>query len=518
MGNHDFGAVGFRQSVNDFPCSVELGNASPSFGIKRFGKALRFCPTDDEGFSLRGDKQRLLYKGRRRSHRFTIHNDTAFEYDCILNREPDSNVITLLIDGAEHFDFFRQPDFVSDPFLKGSYAVYKKDTLLGDGTGKLCHIHRPEIIDAKDRRCWGDLAVVDNVLRITVPDWFLSDAKYPVIVDPTVGTSTVGSQNKHIWEPGEPAEPLMFELSIPVNRFLVPETINGLCTAYAYVNQDDWEAGGRPVIYSDNGDKPLTRKSMEEGFIDLRVVSGKPVGWRSATFKSNGSIASGSYIWFGVFCEYYWMPRFDYGAKCYVDWWDAYTSIPNTYPLYSANYYENFKLSMYFTYTSAQNYIRTITQGVFLSDSRKLTANYKRQITQTVQANSALSRLQTLYRKFQEAVKVSDHYSASVQFLRIGNDHIKVTDTFNHWGAFFRGLFENPIVTDDARAGWILSVKIADTVHAAGTVFRGLILLVRIVTGVFIRDYLLGRFLKAKQELVLKSAITREIILESKID
>jgi hypothetical protein len=58
----------------------------------------------------------------------------------------------------------------------------------------------------------------------------------------------------------------------------------------------------------------------------------------------------------------------------------------------------------------------------------------------------------------------------------------------------------------------------ADTVRAAGSVFRGLLVLVKIVTKVFARDYLVGRFLKAKAELVLKSAICREITLDSKID
>jgi hypothetical protein len=80
------------------------------------------------------------------------------------------NHYTLHMDGADNFDFFRQPDFVQEPFLKGSYAVYKKETLIGEGTGKLCHIHRPEIIDACGRRCWGELAVVGNELRITIPE------------------------------------------------------------------------------------------------------------------------------------------------------------------------------------------------------------------------------------------------------------------------------------------------------------------------------------------------------------
>ena len=112
----------FIQSQNDFPCMVELGKNNPSFGINRWGNnALRFVPFDDEGYTLKGDKKRLLYKGRQRSHRFTILNNGAFEYDCILLREPESNVISLRMVGADQYDFFRQPDFVPDDFLKGSY-------------------------------------------------------------------------------------------------------------------------------------------------------------------------------------------------------------------------------------------------------------------------------------------------------------------------------------------------------------------------------------------------------------
>jgi hypothetical protein len=270
----------FRQSNNDFPLTVTLGEKTPTWGLSRWGgnTNLRIIPLDgsaggdDEGFSLRGNKQRLVYKGRRRSHRFTILGDTSFEYDCILNKEPETNDITFLIEGAEYFDFFKQPDFVPDPFLKGSYAVYKKETLLGEGTGKLCHIHRPEIIDARGRRCWGDLSIAGNELHITIPEQWLSEAAYPVIVDPVVGTTTVGSQNRWVQEAGEPPVELMFELSIPVNRFLVPETIQNdcLCTAFVYVNADDWEAGGRPVIYSDNNNTPLARRSKDEDFINMK--------------------------------------------------------------------------------------------------------------------------------------------------------------------------------------------------------------------------------------------------------
>ncbi len=571
--------INFRQSVNDFPVLVSLGKKNPAWKLSRWrgNNGLRFVPNNDEGFTLRGDRKRLVYKGRRRSHRFTILNDGAFEYDCILLREPESNIIALRMEGAERFDFFRQPDFVPDPFLKGSYAVYKKETLVGEGTGKLCHIHRPLIIDARGRKIWGELSVAKNELHITMPEQWLAQAAYPVVIDPVIGTTTVGSQNKWEMYEGEPFEPLMFELAIPVNRFLVPETINGLCTAYTYVNQDDGDAGGRPVFYSDNGNKPLTRKSTEEGFIDLRVTGGKPAGWRSATFKSNGSIASGSYIWFGVFCEYYWLPRFDWGTKCYADMWDTYDSIPNTYPTTKWTEIYDFKLSMYFTYTSAQNYVRTLTQGVKLTDTRKRTSSFKRNLYQNISVNSGIKRIETFirkcvmtarttmyvnrfpnyFRKAAEQIKISSDESIMRSLIRRCSEMITVQFGMKRIQGVLRSIYEN-VKSNDSQHYSVLFIRCVDDktvlyettkrtaeyikiletkadtadeishiadyhrlnkdkVQAEGLLFRGLILFVKIVTGVFIRDYIIRRFLKAQEELKLKSCISRELFLNSNI-
>ena len=248
MGNNDFGTVGgrgwgkddgigFVQSQSDFPLTVRLGYKKPKWGLSRWAgdAGLSFAPEDDERYTVRGDKKRLVYKGRKRSHRFTILSDDAFEYDCILLREPESNKITLHMEGSERYDFFRQPDFIKDPLLAGSYAVYKKETLLGEGTGKLCHINRPEIIDARGRRCLGDLSINGDRLEITVPEAFLSDASYPVVVDPVVGTTTVGSQQYWFdeWNEGDYVLLELWE-SLATNRFTLPETLNGRATAYVY--------------------------------------------------------------------------------------------------------------------------------------------------------------------------------------------------------------------------------------------------------------------------------------------
>jgi hypothetical protein len=71
-------------------------------------------------------------------------------------------------------------------------------------------------------------------------------------------------------------------------------------------------------------------------------------------------------------------------------------------------------------------------------------------------------------------------------------------------------------ITETSRQGEFYR-KETDTVNADGSAFRGLIIFVRILTTSFVRDFLLRRFLIAREELVLKSCITREITLDSKI-
>jgi len=596
MGNYNTRSVRFLQSQNDFPLFVSLGDKKPSCGLSRWnGKNnLRFSPSDDEGFTLRGDRHRFLYKGRRRSHRFTILNDGAFEYDCILLKEPESNVIALKMEGAELYDFFKQPDFVPDDFLKGSYAVYKKETLVGEGTGKLCHIHRPLIIDSRGRKIWGELSVNGNVLNITIPEWWLASAKYPVTVDPTIGTNTVGSQNKWIPDPSDPyPEELFFEIAMPVNRFLVSEAINGLCTAYYYSNSKDSDGGGRPIIFSDSSNKPSVKKSSNENFINLNYAG----SWRSGTFQG-GSISSGSYIWFGLFTEYMWFPRFDFGVNCYASSWEDLTGIPYTYPIYAWNEIYNFKLSMYFTYTSAQNYVLTLTQGVNLSESkkiiseyyrvsaqtanttddRKLKADYKRNTFDIVNGSTAVNPLFTFLRECFETVGYSIGLSRLPVFNRFMNDDVKLnteinnsreinrkfddvisnTDIANRSHGFIKTITENilsfdnfdfsvlilrtiqdtqnttdifqqvrdyirclkietAIITETERSGDFYRMQ-NDLVDVDGFSFRHLLIFIKLFSASFVRDVLLKRFLVSKEQIEMKSLITKDLRIESKIN
>lgn len=484
---------------------------------------------------MRGDKRQLLYRGRRRSHRFTILGDSAFEYDCVLNKEPESNIIVLRMEGAENFDFHRQPNFVPDDFLKGSYAVYKKVTMVGEGTGKLCHIHRPEIIDARGRRCWGELNIVGDFLLITIPEAWLGEAKYPVTVDPMIGVSTVGAQYRYQKEPGEPLEALYFDCEIVVSDYWAEDIITGTCTGYAYTNTHDSSAAGRPVIYIDDNYSPYYKATKNESLINFRIGGNYgSAGWRSGSFDINGQINKNTYIWYGISAEYMWYIRFDYRPLCFITSWTNTTT-----PFYFPQNYLYFEIipSMYFTYTAGQNFVRTLTQGVTLSEIHKHSVAIKRTTSLTAGTVSSLTRYEAFFRKCIESVSGFILLKNTRNLIRDFFENLSITDTQEinlllyrsitestvvsisafHLGEYCRKLQVNTETTDETRHIGEYYRTATDTAETQGNVLRKLSFFIRIVTTLFARDYLLGRFLKARSELVIKSCITREITLESKL-
>ena len=125
--------------------------------------------------------------------------------------------------------------------------------------------------------------------------------------------------------------------------------------------------------------------------------------------------------------------------------------------------------------------------------------------------------MRTLYREIQDAIRGIDNFSFPVVYLRTINETATSAERILRWGAIFRGLIDIAKIEIGVKGGFAYFSRIADTVHAAGFVFRGLTIFIRIITTSFVRDYLLGRFLVAREELVLKSCISRDITLDSKI-
>lgn len=87
--------------------------------------------------------------------------------------------------------------YVSRPAdIVGSYAVY---STYSDGvyeTSKVAHIYRPHVTDAAGKQTWGTMKIEGDTLTVTVDQKWLDAAKYPVIVDPTIGYTGAGGSTE----------------------------------------------------------------------------------------------------------------------------------------------------------------------------------------------------------------------------------------------------------------------------------------------------------------------------------
>lgn len=112
---------------------------------------------------------------------------------------------------AFHYQPPLRPDelaagFVQPENVVGSYAAYWRESgrivgrggpeLADFGTGKFCHLYRPEWVSADGEHFWGEQRIVAGQLRIPIPTaWIrsLGPAAFPLTLDPEIGHSSIGA-------------------------------------------------------------------------------------------------------------------------------------------------------------------------------------------------------------------------------------------------------------------------------------------------------------------------------------
>ncbi len=145
-----------------------------------------------------------------------------------------------------------------------------------------------------------------NELLIIIPESFLSEAKYPVVVDPTVGTTTIGSQIKGTDPNNSGYDRPWLDNEYALNKFLIPQNGRGICTAYVYAYHNETDAYTTPCLYTNVDNKPYMKKSQNEKNINVSLWnSSVPVGWKNNTFELFGDILAGETIWFGVYSSWF---------------------------------------------------------------------------------------------------------------------------------------------------------------------------------------------------------------------
>ena len=140
-----------------------------------------------------------------------------------------------------------------------------------------------------------------------------------------------------------------------------------------------------------------------------------------------------------------------------------------------------------------------------------------RKIQDTSNGFGLAYKMLTVFASIKDTVNNFDLSKISFLNFRLIRESTNASDTISHLRDLFRGLVDITGTESEAKKAWFHFRTITETAMAISSVTRGLFLFVRIVSGIFIRDHLLGRFLKSKAELSLKSCVTREITLESRI-
>jgi hypothetical protein len=140
-------------------------------------------------------------------HRFYITPEGKQEYEIWFSSQPEKPELLFDLQFAKGLDFFYQPFLLDEhrtsidevlernPEIEGSYAIYwnKKNNIYQ--TGKVGHINRPKLIDAKGNVSWCKLFIdpVSSVLQVLMDEEWLKKAIYPVHPDLlTIGFSSDG--------------------------------------------------------------------------------------------------------------------------------------------------------------------------------------------------------------------------------------------------------------------------------------------------------------------------------------
>lgn len=157
---------------------------------------------DFDNFSIKKDNEKIkLINTEKEVHFYEVEN--GYELEVVLKKKPQTNIIEFsLVD--KDVEYFYQPK-INDKNINqpenviGSYAVYvksEKKNIIGGKLyrqGKVGHLFRPQIVDIKGNKVWGELKIDNGILRIIIPEEFLSVASYPIFVDPTFGYTSVGT-------------------------------------------------------------------------------------------------------------------------------------------------------------------------------------------------------------------------------------------------------------------------------------------------------------------------------------
>lgn len=355
-----------RQNPKDL-IEVEIGDSKdptkfqPQQKISRWNNECNVSIRlkDFNNFTVETEVEKIkLINHTKEVHIYQIEEgEGASEFEVILLEKPKTNVVEFTVQDKD-VEYFYQPSLTEEEIeegasrpdnIVGSYAIYAKEqkqNYVGGKEykcGKVGHIFRPKIIDSVGREVWGTLHIENGMLSVTIPQYFLDNAVYPVIhaAGLTFGYGTAGGTSTSTNTPGGSLYRAPSENGAITQMSVYASAISG----------QDYNIA--TAIYSDNAGDINTFLAEDSG---------------NTTVTSNGP------EWYGVSISYsftanlyYWLMRW-YSAPGANYFYDAgslqqYRAdvSPPAFETWEDPFVDDFsqsrKLSIYATYTATEGVV-----------------------------------------------------------------------------------------------------------------------------------------------------------------
>jgi hypothetical protein len=156
-----------------------------------------------------------------------------------------------------------------------------------------------------------------------------------------------------------------------------------------------------------------------------------------------------------------------------------------------------------------------LVEAVAVLYEMKAGTDFSRSVTDTVKNGSGMGGMVSFFRILFGFAGSGDSTNGFMHRMRVIQDMETVGDDIGHTADYLRGLFAEAGTIAETKHKAEYHRKQKDTAHSEAVPLRHLFIFIRLLTGAYIRNYIIGRFLKSKEELVIKSPVCREIILES---
>jgi len=163
------------------------------------------------------------------------------------------------------------------------------------------------------------------------------------------------------------------------------------------------------------------------------------------------------------------------------------------------------------------DYRRRIIQAVWLETWNGRFANLFYRTTQGVGVKTRNGNIANYVKRVENIANGNDNKHITMFAFRLLTATIKTTETIFNKTVFLRVLAECSKIHCQVILGWIYIRKLMEHIQAHTSIRRRLSVVVKIISKILPHGSPLGRLFKLRSEIVLKSKIVVEIILDSKI-